>query len=239
MHTSTSTLHSLSSSSSHTFPHLPGVKPQSFRSNLPNASFEANPYSLGKVQAVTYINGVLISMLKFRHQLVASLPSWVFLIHERTSFGNAALSNITKGEQIPSEIPEIVLLSLHLKAQAAWAELDKLCENERLQPITYNHYYTDNVQNAQQKHWKRWLKMQWTTPQSRTDMENFILIAAPSMLQTPDIVANLWIIGNMDGQACAEALSTLNAYYKVILSLLVHIMFTTTCRIENVCWQLQ
>jgi hypothetical protein len=37
-------------------------------------------------------------------------------------------------------------------------ELDGLCCDERLQPITYNHYYTDNIQNARQAELKNFIR---------------------------------------------------------------------------------
>lgn len=73
------------------------------------------------------------------------------LYSEIKAFVEAVLSHITKDSRILAELWEITKLSLQESKHAADEELSKLCQDEKQQPITYNHYYTDNVQNAHQQ----------------------------------------------------------------------------------------
>lgn len=130
-------------------------------------------------------------------------------------FVRAALAHVIKDEQVHSEVLETTIASLQKNIQAAKQELEVLCEDEKLQPITYNHYYTDNIQKARQEAMRNMLKkaMDETTAQDwngRVHISNSSFDAAKllSSLQTRIIV-------DMDAQACAEALSSLHAYYKV------------------------
>jgi predicted urease superfamily metal-dependent hydrolase len=129
----------------------------------------------------------------------------------------AALSHITQDELVLMEILEITTFSLQENMQAAKDELDKLCHDEKLQPITYNHYYTDNIQNARQDATKKMIRkaMNETTTQDW----NGKLHISNTTWDAAKLLASLQsrVTVNMDGQACAEALSGLHAYYKVRL----------------------
>jgi hypothetical protein len=94
-------------------------------------------------------------------------------------------------------------------------ELNKLLEDERRSPLTYNHYYTDNIQKA------------------RGDMQKAAVRNATNLAKEQDwngklhINNDAWnierfvlavesrIVVDMDEQACKEALTQLKAYYKV------------------------
>ena len=136
---------------------------------------------------------------------------------EIVSFVAAALRHITADDQVLVEILELTTLSLQKNMQAAKDELEKLCHDEKLQPITYNHYYTDNIQNARQEATKRIIKkaMNETTTQDW----NGKLHVSNTTWDAAKLLSSLQnrITVNMDGQACAEALSGLQAYYKVRL----------------------
>ncbi|GKT63428.1 dynamin family protein [Colletotrichum tofieldiae] len=97
----------------------------------------------------------------------------------------------------------------------AFEELRKILFDEQRHPITYNHYYTDNIQKARNDSHKSALKdairplvSSWTTRVDPTsymdDADGLINALQPK------------ICVNMDQQACEEALAGLNAYYKVI-----------------------
>ena len=69
-----------------------------------------------------------------------------------------ALSHITLDSRIRSKLWERLKLSLVANKQEAEEELLRLCNDEQQQPITYNHYYTDNVQNARQDSTRKLVK---------------------------------------------------------------------------------
>ncbi len=60
-------------------------------------------------------------------------------------FVQAAISHIIQEGQIRSKLWDRSKLSLQESKEAAEEELSRLCEDEKQQPITYNHYYSDNV----------------------------------------------------------------------------------------------
>ncbi|KAK3074199.1 hypothetical protein LTR53_003542 [Teratosphaeriaceae sp. CCFEE 6253] len=66
------------------------------------------------------------------------------------SFIQTLAQHVTQDERISMEIADKVAQHLSGQMIRASAELEVLIEDERQQPITYNHYYTDNVQRARQ-----------------------------------------------------------------------------------------
>lgn len=65
-------------------------------------------------------------------------------------FLTAAFDHITQEAQVKAQLWDRSKLSLAKYRQAAEEELSRLCEDEKQQPIIYNHYYSDNVQKARQ-----------------------------------------------------------------------------------------
>ena len=65
-------------------------------------------------------------------------------------FMQAALEHVVREEGVRWEISQLILESLDRNARAGRSELDRLLEDEKQQPITYNHYYTDNIQKSRQ-----------------------------------------------------------------------------------------
>ncbi|KAJ0163639.1 Interferon-induced GTP-binding protein Mx2 [Colletotrichum tanaceti] len=103
----------------------------------------------------------------------------------------------------------------------AFEELRKILLDEERHPVTYNHYYTDNIQKARCESQKEalqgvinGLKLTYDMEDSG-DRERLIKILQPK------------ICVNMNQQACEEALTGLNAYYKVAMKTFV----------DNVCRQ--
>ena len=72
------------------------------------------------------------------------------MYNEVTTFVEAGLRHIAKDDRVQVELLEVTSTSLKRRRLAATEELKRLCEDEKQHPITYNHYYTDNVQNARQ-----------------------------------------------------------------------------------------
>lgn len=124
-------------------------------------------------------------------------------------------------------IKEGIEVALQESKTKAEEELSKLWADEQEHPITYNHYYTDNVQKSRldgtQKMLKRALEtanvISDDTPRSKSisNMSVDMLIAA--------VRSN--VVVDTDEQACSEALDELEAYYKVALKTFV----------DNVCKQ--
>jgi hypothetical protein len=132
-----------------------------------------------------------------------------------TNFVDMVLNCIIVEDGVKSRIQEITQSKFEIKKLAAAKELKTLIEDEKRQPITYNHYYTDNIQNARhdamkdniQKAMHSVVELDWSGKRqvNNTPMDSVKLLAS---LQNRVIV-------NMDDQACSEALAGLNAYYKV------------------------
>lgn len=106
-------------------------------------------------------------------------------------------------------------------------ELEKLLEDERRQPITYNHYYTDNIQKAEQDSIRKDVRQatqifrdaKSKSPKqplgSNTQSTTKGISITEADIDT--VVASLQtrIVVNMDEASCDRALCSLDAYYKV------------------------
>ena len=136
------------------------------------------------------------------------------LYGEIKAFVKAVLSHITKDSRILAELWEITKLSLQESKHAADEELSKLSQDEKQQPITYNHYYTDNVQNARQQSTRNLIKKAMTEASAHD--WNGKLHISNNAVDAEKLLASLQkrIIVDMDVQACTEALAGLSAYYR-------------------------
>ncbi|KAJ5907937.1 Dynamin [Penicillium taxi] len=111
-----------------------------------------------------------------------------------TQFVKSVLKSVVKDSEVRSNLWKRIMSTLQGNVKNAYQELAKLLQDEQGHPITYNHYYTDNVQRERQDSAKR-------------DMKNSV-DAICSVLQDRVKI-------NMVDRACSEALIDLNAYYKV------------------------
>ncbi|EGC41831.1 dynamin family protein [Histoplasma capsulatum var. duboisii H88] len=147
-------------------------------------------------------------------------------VHEETStFVTRALAHVVREEHIRRDIHKILDRSLQSNLDTALDELRKLCDDERAQLITYNHYYTDNIQKARHDRANTVLEH---ALQSVSDDWGKIHVS-----NTPHDLAKLLgslqnhVVVNMEQQACEEAKAGLAAYYKVDMKTFV----------DNVCRQ--
>ncbi|PCG92464.1 Dynamin [Penicillium occitanis (nom. inval.)] len=128
-----------------------------------------------------------------------------------------AVKNVIREDEdgLRREVGGILQDFLDSCEKLALEELNKLLEDERRSPLTYNHYYTDNIQKA------------------RGDMQKAAVRNAINLAKEQDwngklhINNDAWgierfvvavesrIVVDMDEQACKEALTQLKAYYKV------------------------
>ncbi|WDK19121.1 dynamin family protein [Colletotrichum graminicola] len=107
----------------------------------------------------------------------------------------------------------------------AFEELRKILLDEERHPIMYNHYYTDNIQEARRDYHKSALNdaIHPMAPlKSRLDLKS-----SPDNYDSLVDAVQPKICVNMNHQACEEALAGLNAYYKVAMKTLI----------DNVCKQ--
>lgn len=133
-------------------------------------------------------------------------------------FINAALRQITRDQPIHIELQETTTTSIQELKESAEKELEKIWKDERIQPITYNHYYTDNVQKA---------RNECTGKAMESSLESIVrsrLAKSPLNLYYPNsdrecLLSNLRqsVEVGMDDQAYTEALIGLKAYYKVCI----------------------
>lgn len=122
---------------------------------------------------------------------------------------------LIKEENPHREVKGVLVAWLSQAKQLAREELNKLLLDEERAPMTYNHYYTDNLQNARLDDQKAKVKkaveevaqFDWNGKlhiANNTDDINRFIAAIKSHITV-----------DMDEQACKEALTQLNAYYKV------------------------
>ena len=69
-----------------------------------------------------------------------------------------AVQYISVDDQVSSEMRERIGDLLDESMQQASEELDKLCNDKSQQPITYNHYYTDNNANSRRDTARNWVR---------------------------------------------------------------------------------
>ncbi|EEP82059.1 conserved hypothetical protein [Uncinocarpus reesii 1704] len=151
----------------------------------------------------------------------------VITVHKETSSCvQLALNHVIKDDHVRHGMLKIVNRRLQQTLDDALAELQKLCSDEKLQPITYNHYYTDNIQKSRQNATKAVIQkalhgashdVHGVLHISNTESDKLRLL---SSLQRHVVV-------DMDQQACEEAKSGLKSYYKVAMKTFV----------DNVCRQ--
>lgn len=141
------------------------------------------------------------------------------VLHAITTFTDAALHHIIHDDHVRNELSEHISLSLEKSASSARQDLSTLCQDEQRQPITYNHYYTDNVQQSRQDSTRKLL--QKAMDETKAHDWNGKLHVSNNTVDAEKLLASLQkrIVVNMDSQACTEALAGLKAYYKVVPSI--------------------
>jgi hypothetical protein len=131
------------------------------------------------------------------------------------SFVTMLAKHITHEERISLEIRKQVNEHLATHMSEAEKELQTLVEDEQRQPITYNHYYTDNIQKARQTA-SRDLIDKIVKDTADDDFHGAMHISNNG-IDVKRLVGALQkrVIVDMDEQACSEVRAGLDAYYKV------------------------
>ncbi|KAF1822262.1 uncharacterized protein K489DRAFT_389167 [Dissoconium aciculare CBS 342.82] len=144
-------------------------------------------------------------------------------------FNQILLDHLRMEPRVQNEIHDRIQTNLQSALDSAHTELKQLWEDESLQPITYNHYYTDNVQKANLGEAKRRVKAAMSlngaakNPSEDENGENLKPITVAALFAAMEER----LVVDMDEQACKEALASLDAYYKVAMKTWV----------DNVCRQ--
>jgi hypothetical protein len=135
--------------------------------------------------------------------------------HVVTAFVEMALLRVIREDNVRREISAFTSSGLEEGAHLASQELQRIIADEKLQPITYNHYYTDNIQKARQDSLRK--SIQKVMRGVIDDDFHGKLHVSNTITDVDKLLASLErkVIVDMDDQACTEALASLNAYYKV------------------------
>jgi hypothetical protein len=146
-----------------------------------------------------------------------------------SGFVEKAISQVVLEEDMRQEILPIVTSRLEEMKEAAFDELQKILADEKHQPITYNHYYTDNIQRARQESVR--VSIQKAVEGAVAEEFNGKFHISNTHTDSEKLLAALQkrVIVNMDAQACAEALGGLHAYYKVSKPLLSPPSIASVC----------
>ncbi|KAL4780682.1 P-loop containing nucleoside triphosphate hydrolase protein [Aspergillus varians] len=139
----------------------------------------------------------------------------------------AALRFVVKDPKARENLARGIKTALDIKVKAAFKELDKLLLDEARHPITYNHYYTDNVQKARLDRSKG--DLQDSMDAAIREDWNGRFHVSNSEVEIGRLLSSLQghIASDMTEQACIDARSDLAAYYKVAMKTFV----------DNVCRQ--
>ncbi|KAE8551174.1 hypothetical protein EYB25_007410 [Talaromyces marneffei] len=115
------------------------------------------------------------------------------------------------------EVGSILQDSLDSCEKLALEELNKLLEDERQSPLTYNHYYTDNIQKSRVTTQKAAVRNAIFLARTEDWNGKLHINNDTATIERFISAVESRIIVDMDEQACKEALTQLNAYYKVAM----------------------
>jgi hypothetical protein len=132
-----------------------------------------------------------------------------------TQFLQRALNFVVKDAGVRDKWRKLILLKFEENTRDAHDELAKLLEDEKGHPITYNHYYTDNIQKARQDEAKASIQTS-VKRAAESDWGGSVHFSNSAHEMTRMISAfQKRVQVNMVERACSEVLTDLNAYYKV------------------------
>lgn len=132
-----------------------------------------------------------------------------------SQFIQCALKHVIKDMKVRESVSKVIDATLEMDIRHAHEELETLLDDEKRQPITYNHYYTDNIQKSRQKHSRK--QLQESIDSAIEGEWNGRFHFQNSSDEVRRLVTALQdrVVVNMTEQACIEARNDLAAYYKV------------------------
>jgi hypothetical protein len=96
----------------------------------------------------------------------------------------------------------------------AHGKLSELIQDERGHPITYNHYYIDNIQKARHDEPKESIRTS-VKKATESDWGGSVHFINTHEMNRMILALQKCVEVNMVDRACSEALTDLNVYYKV------------------------
>ncbi|KAJ5110792.1 Dynamin [Penicillium argentinense] len=154
----------------------------------------------------------------------AHIESVVSLV---TQFVRQALKFVVKDAGVYDKLQKHIMTTFNENTGNAHGELSKLIQDERGHPITYNHYYTDNIQKARHDEAKESIRTSVKKAAESDWGGNVYFSNTPHEMNRMILALQKRVEVNMVDRACSEALTDLNAYYKVAMKTFV----------DNVCRQ--
>lgn len=131
------------------------------------------------------------------------------------SFVAELVDHIIQEERVTLAVKERVNQRLSDQIEKAMAELRTLIQDEKQQPITYNHYYTDTIQRDRQTETQE-LVSDLMEQTAANDWHGAMHISNNgSDVKRLINALQRRVVVDMDEQACIEARAGLDAYYKV------------------------
>ncbi|TKA79240.1 hypothetical protein B0A55_06271 [Friedmanniomyces simplex] len=130
-------------------------------------------------------------------------------------FARDAIMFVTPEEKVRNSLLNRIERVLLDSRETARLELDRLFEDKNGSPITYNHYYTDNVQNARHATTRGLIKK--ALEETSTVDYNHKMHISNTAVDAEKLLGALQrrVLVDMEDQACSEARQGLLAYYKV------------------------
>ncbi|KAL6900374.1 P-loop containing nucleoside triphosphate hydrolase protein [Trichoderma evansii] len=137
-----------------------------------------------------------------------------------TQWIHLAVEHLILEDNMRDQILIILTEWLENTEMKALEELGKLIEDEQRAPLTYNHYYTDNVQKSRADIEKKVIENEI---QAGLDRQGRAAGSTTINLNIQKFIAGIRsrIIVDMDEQACNNASTELEAYYKVAMKTFV------------------
>lgn len=131
------------------------------------------------------------------------------------NFVRAAPDHVIVDEQVRSGVKRRVRHSLNASLEKARKELLNILLDEDAHPITYKHYFTDNIQKARADGARKHLQV--SMDHAIANEWNGKLHVSNTQVDLKKLCSSLEnrVVVDMTEQACEEALADLNAYYKV------------------------
>ncbi|KAK6444689.1 hypothetical protein FP744_10000937 [Trichoderma asperellum] len=142
------------------------------------------------------------------HNILSAVTQWIQL----------AVEHLILEDNMRDQIQVILKEWLESTETNALEELEKLIKDEQRSPMTYNHYYTDNIQKSRLDVITD--AVQKAVREERTYSRSLTSFTIMNPEDLPGAVES-HITTDMDEQACNNATIELQAYYKVAMKTFV------------------
>ncbi|KAK2006509.1 putative dynamin GTPase [Colletotrichum eremochloae] len=126
-----------------------------------------------------------------------------------------ALMSTIHEEGLRHDVLSLCQDRLEQACSLAHEELSRLWDDERKQPITYNHYFTDNIHNARNDFQKKAVQAALQDAIQEDWHGKFHISNNPDDINRISSVLQNRVVVNMDNRACQEGFDGMEAYYKL------------------------